>query len=338
MQKKLQLFRNSGLKAIPILMMRESLIDDSELSLNYIVLIISSCLIATFGLLINSAAVIIGAMIIAPLMQPLRGLSFATLEGDAKLLRQSFSAIAAGTLIALTCSWLVGIIIGLPEFGTEVLSRTEPTLIDLLIAIVAGGISGYSKIRPSIGDAIPGTAISVALMPPVCVIGLTLSQGLWDYSWGAFLLYITNLIGINLACLIVYVFSGYAGSNELGRTLSWGVSISLIVLLVLPLGISFWQLIQQAHINYSVQELLAIRSLLKREDIETTKTEISWRANPPTVTVDVQAENPIAPEEVAIVERSLLNQLGRPFKVVFDVTQSRKIESSTLPRIGGERE
>lgn len=328
MAKTWQLLTNLGLKAIPILMIRESLIDESSLSLNYIVLIVSSCLIATFGLLTDSAAVIIGAMIIAPLMQPLRGLSFATLEGDAKLLRQSFTAIAVGTILALVCSTLVGAIIGLPEFGKEVLSRTEPTLIDLLIAIAAGGISGYSKIRPELGDAIPGTAISVALMPPICVIGLTLSQGLWDLSWGAFLLYITNLIGINLACLIVYVFSGYAQSDELGRTLSWGVSLILIMLLVLPLGLSFWQLIQQSQIQYSVRKIIAERPLLARQDIILTNTEISWITSPPTITVNVRATNAISPQEVEIVEASLLDELGQAFNVIFDVTQSTKVESA----------
>ncbi|MCA1991720.1 MAG: DUF389 domain-containing protein [Coleofasciculus sp. S288] len=106
-QKTWRLFRNAGLRAIPILQLRESLLQDSKLTLNYIVLIVSSCLIATFGLLVNSAAVIIGAMIIAPLMMPLRGLSFATLEGDGKLLRNSFLSIAIGTLLGVTCSWFV---------------------------------------------------------------------------------------------------------------------------------------------------------------------------------------------------------------------------------------
>ena len=206
MRRNWQLLRNFGLEAIPILKIRESLVKDSQLDQNYFILILSSCLIATFGLLINSAAVIVGAMIIAPLMLPLRGLSFATLEGDIQLLRSSLSAIALGTIIAVGCSWLVGLVIGLPQFGSEIWSRTQPTLIDLLIAIVAGGISGYAKIRPAMSDAIPGTAISVALMPPLCVIGLTLSQGQWEAALGASLLYLTNLIGINLACIAVYVW------------------------------------------------------------------------------------------------------------------------------------
>ncbi|NEO29831.1 MAG: DUF389 domain-containing protein [Symploca sp. SIO3C6] len=328
MRKTWRLFRNFGLDAIPIMRLRESLLQDSQLNLNYIVLIVSSCLIATFGLLLNSTAVIIGAMIIAPLMMPLRGFSFATLEGDSVLLRSSFLSIAVGTLMGVACSWLVGTVIGLPEFREQVLARTQPNLIDLLIAVVAGGISGYSKIRPSIGDAIPGTAIAVALMPPLCVVGLTLSQGEWDLSWGAFLLYMTNLIGINLACLLVYVLSGYARSNELGRSLSWVVSLVLIVLLAVPLGLSFWQLIQQAQVDNSVRKILVNRALVDRQDIEFIASEgIDWNNRPPSVKIIVRAAETITPEEVSLVEGLIESELGRPFKLVVDVTPSQRVES-----------
>ena len=322
-----RMFRNFGLDAIPILKLRESLIQDAKLTQNYLVLIFSSCLIATFGLLINSTAVIIGAMIIAPLMLPLRGLSFGTLEGDGQLLRSSFISIALGTLLGIACSCFVGIVIGVPEFGSEILARTQPTLIDLLIAVVAGGISGYAKIRPSIGDAIPGTAIAVALMPPLCVVGLSLSQGEWSAAWGASLLYITNLIGINLACLVIYVLGGYARSNELGRTLSWGVSLVLIAMLTIPLGISFWQLTDKAKVNESVQKILVTRSLINRQDVEVVDLDVDWQTQPPSVKLSVKAANPVTPQEVAVIEDLLNNELKKSFSVVFDVTSSQQVTS-----------
>ena len=325
-----RMFRNFGLDAIPILKLRESLIQDAKLDQNYLVLIASSCLIATFGLLINSTAVIIGAMLIAPLMLPLRGLSFGTLEGDIQLLRSSFLSIAVGTFIAILCSSLVGGIIGVPEFGSEILARTQPTLIDLLIAIVAGGISGYAKIRPSIGDAIPGTAIAVALMPPLCVVGLCLSQGNLTAAWGATLLYLTNLIGINLACLVVYFLGGYTRSNELARNLSWGVSIFLITLLIIPLGISFWQLTSKAQVNESLQKILVTRSLINRQDVEVVDLDVNWQTQPPSVQLNVKAANPITPQEVAVIEDLLRSELNKPFVVMFDVTSSQQVTSSPL--------
>ena len=329
MQRTWKLFKTFGLGAIPILQLRESLVKDSKLTQNYLVLIISSCLIASLGLLIDSAAVIIGAMIIAPLMLPLRGLSFATLEGDLQLLRSSFTSIATGTLLAVASSYLVGLVIGLPSLGNEFLSRTQPTLIDLLIAVVAGGISGYAKIRPAIGDAVPGTAISVALMPPLCVVGLAMSMGEWEAAWGAALLFLTNLIGINLACLIVYVLAGYARGNELGRNLSWGASVVLIALLAVPLGISFWQLVNQANVNDSIKEILVNLDIVDRHYVRVINPEIDWTTKPPLVLLRIQTTNSITPEKVAEVERQLRDKLGQPFKAIFDVTPSRLIESSS---------
>ena len=330
MQKTWQLFKDFGLEAIPILKVRESLLQDSQLTQNYLVLVVSSCIIATLGLLINSTAVIIGAMIIAPLMLPLRGLSFATLEGDLKLLWQSLISVGVGTILAIACSGLVGLIIGLPEFGSEVLSRTQPTLIDLLIAIAAGGVSGYAKIRPSIGDAIPGTAIAVALMPPLCVVGLSLSQGDWLLARGALLLYLTNLIGINLACLAVYVLSGYALSSELTRSLSWGVSAALIIMLTIPLGISFWRVLSDARAKDSLRYILSQNSVIQRPDVEIMRSQVDWRTEPPSLKLTVRADKKITSEEVGMVEQILTKQLRRPYQVVFYVTPSQTVWSSEV--------
>ncbi len=323
-----QLMTREGLGAIPILKLRKSLLQDAQLNQPYLVLTASSCLLATLGLLINSTAVVIGAMIIAPLMLPLRSFAFATLEGDTELLRVSFWAIAVGTGLSIACSWLVGAIVGLPEFGSEVLSRTEPTLIDLSIAIVAGGVSGYAKIRPAIGDAIPGTAIAVALMPPLCVIGLLLSQGEWSAAGGASLLYATNLLGINLACLALYALGGYARSDEFSRSLSWGVTVGLIVLLALPLGLSSWQLVRRVRANDSIEAILTQQALGSGAAVEILSSTVNWRSQPPSIVLTVRAaETAIAPQEVALVEDQLAAEMGQTFKIILEVTPSQVIEA-----------
>lgn len=312
------------LAKVPILKLRASLFKDSQISLNFLVLLTASCLIATFGLIINSTAVIIGAMIIAPLMLPLRGFAFAAIEGDRELLRVSASAIAIGTLVGVAMSWLAGMLLGIPEFGSEVLARTQPTLIDLSIALVAGAISSYAKIRPEIGDAISGTAIAVALMPPLCVVGLTMSQGQWAYSGGAFVLYFTNLLGINLACTIVYVVAGYTRrNNQFSRTLSWGVSAILVALLVIPLGISSLQLVRQSRLNHSMQTLLSDSPLIARPDVELIETRVAWKTS--EIDLIVRASEMITQEEVAIVEQAIADEVGEPFKIYFNVTQATRV-------------
>ncbi|MEM9447964.1 MAG: DUF389 domain-containing protein [Cyanobacteria bacterium P01_E01_bin.6] len=318
------------LNTVPILKLRASLLEDAQLTLNFLVLLTSSCLIATFGLIVDSGPVIIGAMLIAPLMLPLRGFAFAAIEGDLELLRSSSVSIVIGTLLGVALSCLAGLLLGIPEFGSEVLARTQPTLIDLLIALAAGAISGYAKVRPEIGDALPGTAIAVALMPPLCVVGLTISQGQWGDSGGAFLLYFTNLLGITLACTIVYVLAGYTrNNNQFSRSLSWGVSAALIALLLIPLGLSSLELIRQSRLNHSVRTILSTSPLLSRRDVELLDTRILWEDS--KIDLVVRAYEPVTPAEVAIVEQAISTKLGRPFDVSFNVIQAFQVDAAETP-------
>ena len=187
--------------------MQSELVEESILDINYVVLILGSCVIATLGLLSNSAAVIIGAMLIAPLMFPIRGLAFGALEGNVVLFRLSLLSIVVGTLLAIALAWFLGYLIRFPEFGSEVVARSKPTLLDLGIAVAAGGISGFAKVQPKVSGTLAGTAIAVALMPPICVIGLGLSQADWSLSLGATLLYLTNLLGITLSCMLTFLLT-----------------------------------------------------------------------------------------------------------------------------------
>lgn len=139
--------------------MQVGLLEESTLDINYIVLILGSCAIATLGLLSNSAAVIIGAMIIAPLMLPIRGLAFGALAGNVVLFRLGLTAIVVGTVLAIFVAWLLGSLVRLPEFSSEVIARSEPTLLDLGIAVAAGGISGFAKVQPKVSATLAGTAM-----------------------------------------------------------------------------------------------------------------------------------------------------------------------------------
>lgn len=306
-------------------LLHESLQQEAKLSQNYMVLIISSCLIATFGLISNSAAVIIGAMIIAPLMLPLRGLAFAALEGSVKLFRNSLIAIALGTGVSILIAWLIGRVIGIPQFGSEVLSRTQPTLVDLGIAVAAGGVSGFAKVRPQISDALAGTAIAVALMPPICVVGLLLSQGDWQSGWGAFLLYLTNLLGITLACMIVFIMAGYSKANQ---ALGWTLGFTGILLL--PLGVSFFQLVRQAQLTAVLKSTLVSRTITVGQQVQLLSTEVNWTKNPPEVYLNVQANQPITPTQVRLVEEFIAKEMGQPFAIIIRVAPVEKVRAEEL--------
>jgi uncharacterized hydrophobic protein (TIGR00271 family) len=290
---------------------------DASWNLNYVVFIIGSCLIATFGLISNSAAVIIGAMIIAPLMLPLRAMAFGALEGDYPLFKKALFSVISGTVLAFSISWFIGKITGIPTFGSEVLARTQPNLVDLGIAVTAGGISGFAKIRRKVSDVLAGTAIAVALMPPLCVVGLSLSQHLFSYSLGAFLLYLTNLLGIVLACMIVFIIAGYTQPNH---ALGWALSLTAV--LFLPLGLSFWQLVKQSQIRETVKQTLLNKTVtLGQRKIDLKDLKINWTQDPPLISLTVQTQEEITPRQVLLVQEFVSEEIQQKFQIIFLVEQ-----------------
>jgi uncharacterized hydrophobic protein (TIGR00271 family) len=299
--------------------------DESTLDEIYLILIIGSCGIATFGLLSNSTAVIIGAMIVAPLMLPIRGLALAALIGDVSLFRQGALSIAVGTLLAVIISGLLGVLVALPSYGSEIWARSEPNLLDLGIAVAAGGISGYAKVEPKIAGSLAGTAIAVALMPPVCVIGLGLAKADWGLSTGASLLYLTNLLGITLSCMLTFLLSGYARSHHARKALSWAAVLT--VLLIIPLGISFTRLVRQAQLRSSLEQALLNRTITFQR-LELIKTDVNWLLRTPVVRLQVQAKQPVTPRQVQLLEEFISREMGQPFTLIFEVGQVQEVRRS----------
>jgi len=324
LRKRFQSFRHKGVALEQLQQLQTDLLTEATPDLSYLVLVVGSCAIATFGLLTNSAAVIIGAMIIAPLMLPIRGLAFGALQGDLPLFRKGVIAIGIGTLLAVAISFSLGKLVGIPSYGSEVLARSEPTLLDLGIAIVAGGISGYAKVQPKISGSLAGTAIAVALMPPICVIGLGLSQADWSLSWGATLLYLTNLLGITLACMLTFLVAGYASLQRARRALLW--TLALTAVLVVPLGIGFFRLVRQTQLETSLKQALLNRTLTFQR-LELLKVQTNWLMNPPEVYLSVRAQVPITPKQVSLLQAFVNREMNQPFTLVFIVGQVQEIRA-----------
>jgi len=315
-------FRYRGKDLISPQQLQSELLAESTPDSSYLILIISSCAIATFGLLSNSAAVIIGAMIIAPLMLPIRGFAFGALQGNVLLFRRGLIAIVIGTLLATALACSLGWLVGIGNFGSEVWARSRPTLLDLGVAIVAGGISGYAKLQPKISGSLAGTAIAVALMPPICVVGLGLSQANWSLSQGAMLLYITNLLGIMLSCMLTFLLTGYTSLRNAQKPLTWAMASTAVLLL--PLGISFGRLVRQAQLEASIRQLLLNRTLTFQR-LELLSSSTDWQASPPEVRLNIQAAEPVTPRQVALLEEFLQREMGQPFTLVFIVGQVEEV-------------
>ncbi len=308
--------------------LQDELLEESTIDLSYLILVFGSCAIATFGLLSNSTAVIIGAMIIAPLMLPIRGLAFGALEGDVLLFRQSFVSVAVGTSLAVVMAWSIGSLVSLPDFGSEILSRSRPTLLDLGIAVAAGGISGYAKVQPKISGSLAGTAIAVALMPPLCVIGLGLSRGNMSLSQGATLLYLTNLLGITLSCMLTFLLTGCIPLQRAKRALGW--TVGLTSMLIFPLTISFAELVRQAQLQNSLESALVNRTITFQR-MELLSVSTNWLSHPPEVRLNVRSQDPITPKQVELLEEFIELEMGRPFTLIFIVGQVEEITRNVQP-------
>jgi uncharacterized hydrophobic protein (TIGR00271 family) len=197
-------------------------------SMSFFFLLLLSSAIATFGLLANSAPAIIGAMIIAPLMTPIMGLSYGVIQLSWSQIARSFITVALGILVVIAVSFISSRFIDIRVAGTEMLSRAFPTLLDLGVAMAAGAAGAFALSRASIRNSIAGVAVAVALVPPLAVVGIGLGLGRRatadvglsfrdiglfdagnDIAAGAFVLFLTNLAAIIMVAGIVMSFQGY---------------------------------------------------------------------------------------------------------------------------------
>lgn len=168
--------------------------------------------IATFGIATNSTAVVIGAMLIAPLMAPILGVSAGLINGRVRSAGLSGLIALGGIVGTVVLAWLLSAMI--PNLqsvitNSQVTSRTSPNLLDLAIAIAAGAAGAYGVSRIDGSDALPGVAVSIALVPPLAVVGITLRADDLTGAAGASLLFLTNLFSIILMAGLVFLLVGY---------------------------------------------------------------------------------------------------------------------------------
>ncbi len=185
----------------------EEVARNAELDGNYLLLVFLSTVVAAIGLIENNVAVVIGAMVIAPLLGPNLALSLAATLGDSQLLRRSLLTLTVGILLALVLSWLIGLLWPDPLTSEELMSRTYAGLDSAALALASGAAAALS-LTSGLSSVLVGVMVAVALLPPTATIGLMLSQGQYDLATGASLLLALNIICVNLATKLVFLFKG----------------------------------------------------------------------------------------------------------------------------------
>lgn len=297
-------------KTVPLASLNRSLWRSAESSSNYYLLLFLSGAIATFGLLANSSATVIGAMIVAPLMGPIEGIAFAMVMANRRLFKRACLSLVLGSLLTIGTAAILSGVIGIDSLTEEISARTRPTLLDLGVALAAGGAGALAKSRRGVADALPGVAIAVALVPPLSVIGIGIAFASQQIFLGASLLFLTNLIGIIFSGAIVFLSHRYGSIERAKRGLVF--SITALVCLGIPLSLSFQDLVLKKQTSISVNNILRRRSLTFAEaDIQS----ISVKRQGPAVAVkmDVEAvEGSISNNQVSLVRDLLAQELDHP--------------------------
>lgn len=295
----------------------------TKLDSEFLLLLAASTLIATIGLFQNSPAVIIGAMIIAPLMRPLAGLSLSTLTADTKLLSRSLITLSVGTLMAIGLSMSVAALFRSLELTHEMLARTNPNLFDLAVAILAGAVGAYCQAKEKLADSLAGVAISVALVPPLGVVGIGLAFGNFVVWAGALLLYATNLVGIAVAGSLVLLFLGFSPLHRAKKGLVISGAVSL--LLILPLGYSMSELVLENVISSKVKRLLTEKTFTFRS-LQLQDVQVKRFRRPTAVTATVTApEQPISSRQVALVQAFLSREIGKEIEFKLRVIPTKDV-------------
>ena len=312
---------------------------DAELNEPFIVLTLGSSLIATIGLIADNTAVVIGAMVVAPWIMPLRTTVFAILIGDWRLLRRSLRTLLVGVLITTALSMLIGrladersfIDAASGVFTDEITGRTQPTLLDLIVALVAGALATYAKLRERVVSSMAGTAIAVALVPPVCVMGLMASSGDLRNAAGAGLLFAANLLGILIGGIIVLTTMEPFFHDKLLRSRRTQLPLALAVALLSTITIPLWKgteirrnevrrTMLTKKIQSTVSDFLKTKTLTfgDNESLELDHINYSWASGQKKSIVDivVRVTDPETPtyKQIEAVEKEINERIGNPLQ------------------------
>ncbi|MBI9112169.1 TIGR00341 family protein [Maridesulfovibrio ferrireducens] len=216
-------------------------LDTSVMSKSYVMLVLFSSLVAVIGLMRDNVAVIIGAMVLAPLLGPNVGLSLATTLGDGKLALESSKTLIVGIALAFFISLCAGFSLGLPEISSELMLRSTTSFSDIILAIVSGA-AGIISFTLGVPTSLVGVMVALSLLPPLSACGIFLGAGQTTLAAGAGLLFIANIICLNLAGVVTFLLQGIqpltwwererAKVTAIRMALLWGLMLTILVLLL----------------------------------------------------------------------------------------------------------
>jgi len=227
---------------------------------DYFIMLVIAAIIATLGLLTNSVAVIIGAMLVSPLLMPVLGIALGAIKGDIGLFRTAIEAEAKGAAMVIFLVAAITLLVPNAGITSEILLRTHPTPLDMIVALASGAAAAYALSKKSVGVTLPGVAIAVAIMPPLSVVGIGFALRMPEVAFGAALTFISNVVAINFAAILVFWLMGFAPklspSTEKETKSRIKTSGVLLILILLPLGWIMYDTLHKDNVRVVIEEVL----------------------------------------------------------------------------------
>lgn len=296
----------------------------SQLRLDFLLMILLSGMIAAFGLRLDSVAIIIGAMLVAPLMPPIQSFGIAVVDGRATVASRAAATVLVGAAIVILGSFALGLV-GDGELTDEIAARGAPSLLDAGVALAAGIAGAYATARKTIPAALAGVAIAAALVPPLAVVGLSAAAGAWDLAVGAFLLFTVNIACVAVTTAGVFTWLGLEAFDPAPRRRGGHHHLLLAVLvLVLALALSVALRADRPVLDADVlADAVRDASQHAASFVDATTTEVEGQ---PTVRVLVDVEvpdaeggqpdsRPLMRRVLSVLEQEVTSQLGDEVQV-----------------------
>lgn len=279
--------------------------ENAQTSSTYLVLMALSTTIATFGLFGDSAPVVIGAMILAPLMGPIISLAMGALRQDSLLVKNSMITIFWGIVLGLIFSILITFFTPLEVLNDQIIARIRPNLLDLGIAVASGIAGAYAYSKEEINKTLAGVAISVALVPPLAVAGIGIGWLDWGVFGGAMLLLGTNLAGIVMAASLTFLVLGFSPFRLAKRGLM--ISLGILIAIALPLGLSF---------NKMVNENSIIQELAGKEIPHGLLREVKvMQMNPLRLSVTILSDKVLTQNDFEEIKSEIEQEINQPIEL-----------------------
>ena len=286
-----------------------------------------SAAIATLAVIADSTAVVIGAMLIAPLMGPVLGVAAAMVMGwPRRIVRQSALVVTGAALavgLAAAISFAVpGATRPLPG---ELIARTSPNLLDLGIALAAGAAGAYGQVRRQASDALPGVAVAVALVPPLAVIGIALQLTEWQLALGAFLLFLVNVVGIVASAAITFIAAGFvpgrrllSGNTSIASGLRWA-SVAMIIV-VLPMQFGRGSVLPPT--DQTAQAIQAVEDFVEANAVNAEVVNVTVEVDEGVTDIEVVVASSTSSPPVTSLALYLADELNTPVELSLHVVET----------------